>query len=173
MFIFVKAVGILPVSLAVFSLLFLVFLLSYHTLRKSFEQLELNKKEFIEIGKLLYTTANKLLKIFQEKGDFFNNHDKILSLAGTLHSEQIEPKEAIRANILLKKELEVLPMLVNNVSEITNNQEVKNILQEMQEVEQKYQVAYKKYAYNLKYYNNFVEKLPAKWVAQIIGYKKQ
>ena len=173
MFIFVKAVGLAPVFLAVFSLLFLVFLLSYHTVRKSFGQLELDRKKFIEAGKKLYQEASKLIKTLQEKGDFVNNYDKILSLSGTLHSEQVEDREAVRANILLKQELEVLPTLINNIPELADNKETQTVLAEIQEAEKLYQFTYKKYAYNLKYYNAFIEKLPSKWAAQITGYKKQ
>ncbi|GAB4130013.1 MAG: hypothetical protein OHK0045_20810 [Raineya sp.] len=173
MFIFVKAVGLAPVFLAFFSLLFLVSLLSYHTIRKSFEQLELDRKKFIEVGRQLYATAVKVINMLQNKGDFLNNYDKILSLAGNLYSQENNEREVVRANILLKQELEILPVLVSNVSELAENRAIQEALAEMQEAEKLYQFAYNKYAYNLKYYNAFIEKLPSKWVAQVVGYKKQ
>ena len=175
MYLFVKAVGVLPVALAIFSFLFLVLLLSYHTIRQSFGQLELDKKGFLEAGKKLYAAAGKLTTILQEKGDFLNNYDTIISLAGTLHSQQVEEKDALRANILLKQELEVLPTLIQNLTVFsdTENRDIQQMLQEMQEAEKQYQLAYRKYAYNLRYYNSFVEKLPSKWAAQLAGYKKQ
>lgn len=175
MYLFVKAVGMLPVALAIFSFLFLVLLLSYHTIKKSFRQLEQDKEKFIETGRKLYAVANKLIAILQEKGDFLNNYDTIVSLAGTLHSPQLEEKDILRANILLSKELEVIPALVQNLIVFSDSESptIQQILQEMQKAEQDYQLAYRKYAYNLRYYNNFVEKLPSKWVAQLAGYKKQ
>ncbi len=172
-FIFVKAVGLAPVLLAISSFIFLVFLLSYHTVKKSFEQLGVDRANFIEAGKKLYEIASKLIAHLQSKDDVLNNYDKILSLASTLHSQQVDVQEVVRANILLQEELEVVPALVKNISDLAQNTHLQNLLGQMQAAEKEYQVAYRKYAYNLKYYNNFIEKLPSKWVAQIAGYKKQ
>jgi LemA protein len=172
-FIFVKAVGLAPVLLAISSFIFLVFLLSYHTVRKSFEQLEVDRANFIEAGKKLYEIVSKLIAHLQSKDDVLNNYDKILSLAGTLHSQQVGVQEAVRANILLQEELEVVPALVKNISDLAQDTHIQDLLEQIQASEKEYQAAYRKYAYNLKYYNNFIEKLPSKWAAQLAGYKKQ
>jgi len=172
-YLFFKAVGLVPVGVATFGFLFLVFLISYHTIKRSFAQLENDRKALIEASKNLYLVAQKLITLIGEKGDFLNNYDKILSLAATLHSEKADDKEVVRASVLLKKELDVLPALIGNVAAITANKEVEKILEEMKENERKYEIAYNKYAYNLKYYNDFIDKLPSKWVALLAGYKKQ
>lgn len=172
-FLFVKTVGFIPVFLAIGGFVFLVFLLSYHTLKRSLGQLEVARENFVTAGKQLYEVAKKLIEKLQTKGDLLNNYDKIVSLAGTLHSEQVEIREAVRANILLHQELDLIPALVKNLTDLLQDPQTQNLLEQMQNAEKDYQILYKKYAYNLKYYNNFVETLPSKWVALFLGYRKQ
>jgi len=172
-YLFFKTVGLVPVGVATFGFLFLVFLLSYHTIKRSYAQLEIDRNLLIGASKDLYLVAQKLIALIHEKGDFLNNYDTILSLAATLHSEQVAVKDVVRAGILLKKELDVLPAILGNVKAITESKEVENILEEMKKAEKQYEIAYSKYAYNLKYYNDFISKLPSKWVALLAGYKKQ
>jgi|JI8StandDraft_2_1071088.scaffolds.fasta_scaffold02626_4 hypothetical protein len=168
----IKSIGILPVALAMGSFLFLIFLLSYHTLQKSFKEVEVCRENYLEAGKSKYQIANSIVNILQEKGDESFSYDKILSLGSTLMSTQVSIEENIRANVAVQKEIDLLQAVISNTPQLQQNTQIQGFLSQLQSKEKEYMVAYKKYAYNLKYYNNFVSKMPSKLVAQIAGFKK-
>jgi hypothetical protein len=167
----IKSIGILPVALALGSFLFLVLLLSYHTLRKSWEALQASKNQYIESGKVQYQIAHQLAMEIQQQGDYINQYDKMISLGGTLMSDAVGIEEALRANKELKKEMDLIRELVLTVPVLQQQEKIKNLLQDFENQEKEYEMAYRKYAYNLKYYNNFVSKMPSKLMAKITGFK--
>jgi len=168
----IKSIGILPVALAMGSFLFLIFLLSYHTLQKSKREVDKCKLDYIEAGRVRYGIAHNLVNILQEKGDYLPQHDKMLSLGSTLMSTQVSFEETARANQAVQKEIDLLQATIANIFDMQQDTQVQNLLQDLKNHEKEYQIAYKKYAYNLKYYNNFVSKMPSKIVAKMTGFKK-
>lgn len=168
----IKSIGILPVALAMGSFLFLIYLLSYHTLQKSFREVDNNRNSYIEMGKIKYEIANLIVNILREKGDDLFSYDKMLSLGSTLMSTQVGIEDNVRANIAVQKEIDLLQAIIVNTPHLQQNSQIQELIKQLQEQEKKYLVAYKKYAYNLKYYNSFVSKMPSKLVAKIAGFKK-
>jgi hypothetical protein len=107
----------------------------------------------------------------QQQGDYINQYDKMISLGGTLMSDAVGIEEALRANKELKKEMDLIRQLVLTVPVLQQQEKIKNLLQDFENHEKEYEMAYRKYAYNLKYYNNFVSKMPSKLMAKIAGFK--
>lgn len=168
----IKSIGILPVALAMGSFLFLIFLLSYHTLQKSFREVELCREAYLETSRSKYQIANQIINILREKGDESFSYDKMLSLGSTLMSTQVNIEENMRANTGVQKEIDLLQAVISNTTQLQQNVQIQELVKQLANQETVYLMAYKKYAYNLKYYNNFVSKMPSKLVAQIAGFKK-
>ncbi|MCU0439481.1 MAG: LemA family protein [Raineya sp.] len=168
----IKSIGILPVALAMGSFLFLIFLLSYHTLQKSFREVEQCREAYLETSRNKYQIANQIVNVLREKGDDSFSYDKMLSLGSTLMSTQVNIEENMRANVGVQKEIDLLQAIITNTPQLKQDSQIQELVNQLVTKDTSYLIAYKKYAYNLKYYNNFVAKMPSKLVAQIAGFKK-
>jgi len=170
-FLLINSIGIIPVALAMGSFLFLIFLLSFHTLRNSYQTLNAAVGEMIEASRNYYQVFRKLVDYLQTKGDFINHSEKILSIGSTLMSEHISLEISLKANKNLQNEIKIVKQIIVSTPTLNQDATLLGIVEQVSQEEQKYQRAYKKYAYNLKYYNNFVSKMPSKLVANLTGHK--
>lgn len=170
-FLLINSIGIIPVALAMGSFLFLIFLLSFHTLRNSYQTLNASVGAMIEESRNYYQVFKKLVDLVQTKGDYINHSERILSVGSSLMSEDINLEKSLRANKNLQNEIKIVKEIVFSIPILNEDSSIISAVEELSQKEQTYQIAYKKYAYNLKYYNNFVAKMPSKLVANMLGYR--
>lgn len=173
LFLFIKSVGLIPIALTMGGFLFLVFLLSYHTIKKSWQELEISKKEIIAIVQKKYQVLLDLARILSSKGDYLNHEYQIISLGGTLLSSQVSVSEQLRALIALLKQETVILALIQSKPDLLSDAQVQECLKNMHTFESTYHRAHNRYGYAQKYYNEFVSKMPSKLVAKLAGFKTE
>ncbi|MCS6794889.1 MAG: hypothetical protein RMJ97_02340 [Raineya sp.] len=166
-----EAIGLLPVLLALFSLLFLVVLLSYHTLKRTRKAMEENLENYWQALRQKAQVAIQLANLIYEKGDYLHSYDLVLKLCSIIQGIDIAWTERLRAEKSLQKEIAIMQELVRNITELSKDTTIQSKAQELQNLEKQTEALYRKYAYSLKYYNNFTQKIPSKWVAQIAGFR--
>ncbi|WP_448530072.1 hypothetical protein [Raineya sp.] len=166
-----EPIGLFPVLLALFSLLFLVVLLSYNTLKRTKKTLEENFENYLQAIQEKAQLATQLANLIHAKGDFLHTYDLVLKLCSTIQGIDVSVAERLRAEKSLQKEIAVMQELTRSVTELLQDTNIQNKATELQKSESQTEQLYRKYAFSLKYYNNFTQKIPSKWVAQIAGFR--
>lgn len=166
-----EAIGLFPVMLALFSLLFLVVLLSYNTLKRSKKTLEENLENYLQAIQEKAQLATHLANLIHDKGDFLHTYDFILKLCSTIQGIDVSTAERLRAEKSLQKEITLMKELVRSITELSQDANIQNKAFQLQNSENQTEQLYRKYAFSLKYYNNFIRKIPSKWIAQIAGFR--
>ncbi|PKQ69908.1 hypothetical protein [Raineya orbicola] len=165
------AAGLIPIFLALFSLLFLVALLSYNTLKRTKKTLEENFENYLQAIQEKAQITTHLANLIQAKGDFLHTYDLILKLCSTIQGIDVPVKERLRAEKSLQKEIAVMQELAHSVTELVQDANIQKKVSDLQNSENQTEQLYRKYAFSLKYYNNFTQKIPSKWVAQVAGFR--
>lgn len=166
-----EPIGLFPVLLALFSLLFLVVLLSYNTLKRTKKTLEENFENYLQAIQEKAQLVTQLANLIHEKGDFLHTYDLLLKLCSTIQGIDVSVAERLRAEKSLQKEIEVMQELTRSVTELSQDANIQKKAKELQNAANQTEQLYRKYAFSLKYYNNFIQKIPSKWVAQIAGFR--
>lgn len=167
-----SSVGLIPILLALLSLLFFVVLLSYNTLKRTRKALEESLEEYLQAIQEKAQITIKLANIIQDKGDYIHNYDLILKLCSTIQGLEVAITEKMRAEKQLHREIGIVYELIRIVGELSKDANIQELNRKLQEKEEYCQNLYRKYVYNCKHYHNFVCRIPSKWVAQVAGFRK-
>jgi hypothetical protein len=160
-----------PVIIVVFSLFFLVSMLSFHTLRRYKQEVLENFDRLLQKSIFLYDTLLEMLQVVQKNNDTINNDLIILNLTSVLKNEKTSLLEKIKAEKQLSEELAVFLASIpkDNFEENSHLQVLKQRLSQQNTLlaTEKY-----KFMHSMKSYNGFVQTLPSSWVAKVYGFRK-